>query len=114
METGDWGPIPSRVVTIARCIGPAASTADLERAAEPGMSRVADVQQLVVEQQVGAAAAHIAGLPAELHEPERRAEWIVGQHSSPLKDQASCWWAAGLARTLLPAAVLGLSLKMTY
>ena len=102
-------------VAIARYIAPAASAAGLERAAEPGTCCVADVHQLVVELQVGAAAAaHIAGLPAELHEPERRAERIVEQHNSPLKDQESCWWAAGLARILLPAAVLGLSLKMTY
>ena len=64
--------------------------------------------------EVGAVvAAHIAELLAELYEPERRAEQIVEPHSSPLKDQESCWRAAGLARTLLPVAVLGLSLKMT-
>ena len=93
-------------VAIARCIEPAASTADLEMAAGPWMWRVADVQQLVAE--VDAAAAHIAELLAELHEPERRAEQIVEPRSSPLKDPESCWWAAGLARTLLPVAVLGL------
>ena len=92
-------------VAIARCIEPAASTADLEMAAEPGMWRVADVQQLVAE--VDAAAAHIA----ELHEPERRA---VEPHSSPLKDPESYWLDVGQARTLSPVAVLGLSLKMTY
>ena len=73
------------------------------------MRHVADVQQLVAEVDA-AAAAHIA----ELHEPGRRAERIVEPHSLPLKDPESCWWAAGLARTLLPVAVLGLSLKMTY
>lgn len=100
-------------VAIARCIEPAASTADLEMAAGPWMWRVADVQQLVAEVDA-AAAAHIAELLAELHEPERRAEQIVEPRSSPLKDPESCWWAAGLVRTLLSVAVLGLSLKMTY
>ena len=53
-------------VAIAHCTGPAASTVDLEMAAEPGMWGVADVQQLVAEQQVGAAAHIAAGLLADL------------------------------------------------
>ena len=69
-------------VAIAHCIELAASAADLGRAAEPGMWGVADAQQLVAEQQVDAAA-HIAGLLAELQELERRAEQIVEPHNSP-------------------------------
>lgn len=77
-------------VAVAHCTGPAASTADLEMAAEPGMWGVADVQQQVAEQQVGAAAHIAAGLLAGLHEAERRVEQIVEPHSSPSKDQESC------------------------
>lgn len=36
------------------------------------------------------AAAHIVGLFADLHEPERRAKQIVEPHKSSLWDQESC------------------------
>jgi hypothetical protein len=76
-------------IAIAHCIEPVELKADLEMAAGSEVSSVADVQQMAAEWKVDAAA-HIVGLFADLHEPERRAKQIVEPHKSSLWDQESC------------------------